>query len=293
MHKLNEYSKDSWIEVIDPNEKEIDFLIEKFNLNKDWINDGLDINEIPRLEEEEGNIYVYLRIPTFNIENEYTGSFLFVLTKGCFMTISDSRLQIYERMLRTKKDFTTSHRPRSLLEVLMILSNKYSYWIRYISKEVKKNRRNLKNLSEKDILELVLQEDILNDYLSSLEYLINLHSWILKCKCIKFNEKEKMLVEDLIVDLNQTLNICESVLKSISNMRDYYTTTLSNGRNEILRVLTIFTVFLTVPMVLSGLYGMNVKLPYGDHPYAFFMLLASIFFIWTVSIIILKKTKIL
>lgn len=290
--KLDNFIKNCWVNVISPDEKEIDFLTEKFKLDKDLLIDGLDIFEMSRLEEVGSNAYVYLRIPTFNIENEYTASFLVIVLKESMITVSDERLDLFNRLFKTKKNFFDNLPAKDLMNLLFILSNKFSYWIRSISKDVKKNRRNLRSLNEKDILDLAVQEDILNEYLSSLEQLIGLHSCILRSKYMKLHITEKEFIEDLIVDLNQTTNLCMSSLKTITNMRDYYSSALSNNRNEILRVLTIFTIFLTIPMVLSGLYGMNVKLPMEEYKEAFWVLLVMIGLIWAIAIVALKKLKI-
>lgn len=293
MRKLESFSKDCWIRVLDPNQEEIDFLVSKFNLEKDLVLDGLDIYEAPRIEEENGKAYIYLNLPTKEIENEYTGSFLIILSREIFITISKFDIGLLEKAGFQKRSFLTSQRTRNLLQILLFLSNKYSFNIRNILKEVKKDRRNIRNLNDKDILDLILQEDILNDYLSSFSPLIHMHAMILKLKSLKFKENEKEFIEDLIVDLNQTLNACNSALRTITNMRDYYTTTLSNNLNKILKILTLFTVFLTIPMVIGGVYGMNINLPGQNLSFIFWVLIGIVMLIWIIAFSLFKKIKIL
>ncbi len=292
LKKLESYAKDCWINVTDPNENEIDFLVDNFSLEKDLLLDGLDIYEIPRIEEVGGKVYIYLTVPTSKIANEYTSSFLIIFSKNIFITISKSSLEIFDRIMNSK-NFLTNKRIRILLQMLLFLSNSFSVKIRNILKEVKKDRRNIKNLKDKDILDLVIQEDILNDYLASFSPLIHMHAMMLKLKSVKFIENEKEFIEDLIVDLNQTLTSCKSTLKTISNMRDYYQTTLSNSLNQILKILTIFTVFLTIPTVISGIYGMNISLPGQGLGNIFWILVGLIIGIWGIILIIFKKVKIL
>ena len=293
MVEISEFSRDCWVNVVSPTEEEVDFLVEKFKLDKELVLDGLDIYEIPRFEEENKNSYLYLRIPTFKIENESTGSFLVVVSSNAMITISDERLELFDRMFKTKKNFFDNLPAKDLINILFILSNKFSYWIRKISKDVKKDRKNLSLLNEKDILDLSIQEDILNDYLSSLEPMRNLYRAVSKSRDLRFKESERDFIEDLTIDIDQTISLCISSLKSITNMRDYYSTILSNNRNQILKVLTIFTIFLTIPMVLSGLYGMNIMLPLQSHPDAFWFLMGFVVIVWTGSLLLLRKLKIL
>jgi magnesium transporter len=42
------------------------------------------------------------------------------------------------------------------------------------------------------------------------------------------------------------------------------------------RTLTVLTILLTIPTIIASLYGMNVKLPLGDHPQAFYIVLCAI-----------------
>jgi len=293
MVEIKEFCKYCWVNVVSPDDEEISLIVDKFKLEKDLVLDGLDIFEIPRFDEENGNSYLYLRIPTFEIENEYTGSFLIVISNNSLITISDKRLELFDRIFKTKKNFFDNLPSRDLVNILSIMSNKFSHWIRKISKDVKKDRKNLRFLNEKDILDLSLQEDILNDYLSSLEPMRNLYRAVSKSGYLKFKESEREFIDDLTIDIEQTISLCISSLKTISNMRDYYSTILSNNRNQILKVLTLFTIFLTIPMVLSGIYGMNIILPFQTNENAFWFLMGSIGFVWLVSILILRRLKIL
>jgi magnesium transporter len=293
LKKLAQYEKDCWVDVIDPNEDELKALSEKFNLDKDLLQDGLDIHELPRIDEDKGKAYIYVTLPSYKIPNEYTASFLIIVSKNDLITVSKSNLEIFNKIISTKKDFLTNNPTRSLLQILLYTSNSYSLKIRGIMKEVKKDRRRIKHLKQQDILDLVLQEDILNDYLSSFSPLIQIHGQMLKLKSVKFKEDEKDFIEDLIVDLNQTLISCKTGLKTITNMRDYYQTTLSNNLNKTLSILTIFTVFLTIPAVVSGIYGMNIALPFQQTKHIFWMLLGIVMLIWGIAIIFLKKARVL
>jgi len=116
---------------------------------------------------------------------------------------------------------------------------------------------------------------------------------MLRLKSVKFKEEEKEFIEDLIVDLNQTLTSCKIALKSITNMRDYYSTTLSSNLNKILKVLTIFTVFLTIPTVFASIYGMNVNLPYQNLKSIFWILGGIVVLIWGIALVVFRKAKIL
>jgi len=294
--KLKHISKDCLIECTDPNQEEIDFLIKKFRLRKDLILDGLDIYENPRVERERGAIYIFLRTPIISVtvqkqlEQESSSSFLFILTKDNIIIISRAQLKLFE-ILKNSKSFFTSNRSLTVLLILSSISRIFGDSVREIMKSVKKDKTNIHQYNEKELLKLVIREDSINDYLSSFSPLLDINKQIVNIKSLRFTEDEKEIIEDLAVDLTQTLNTCKNALKNISNTRNYYTVTLTNKLNKTMTLLTFFTVFLTIPTIVFSLYGMNINLPLQNHTLIFPIIISVIGLLWIAMIILLKKTK--
>ena len=76
-------------------------------------------------------------------------------------------------------------------------------------------------------------------------------------------------------------------------MRDYYSTTLTNNLNRTITVLTVFTIFLTIPTLISSIYGMNITLPLQDNPGIFILLTGIVILIWAIVFIGFKKWKVI
>ena len=292
LQKVSEYERGVWVKVVNPSEDEIDYLVKRFDLEKDLLIDGLDIYEIPRIDEENHKAYFFFNIPTSRVEYEFSSSFLLIVSKELLITVSKANLEIFDRIEKTK-NFYTNKITRSLLQIVLFSSNSYSRKIRSILKDVRKDRKRIRSLTKKDITDLVLQEDTLNDYLSSFTPLIDMHSQMLKLRAIRFAEDEKEFIEDLIIDLKQTHTSCKTTLKTITNMRDYYSTALSHNLNRVLSVLTIFTVILTIPTVISGIYGMNVEIPFQGEKQMFWILTGITLLFWVIILAIFKKSKVI
>ena len=90
-----------------------------------------------------------------------------------------------------------------------------------------------------------------------------------------FNE-DRELMEDLLIANNQLVESAQSILKTIQNIRSATEATLTQNLNYTIRILTATTVILTIPTLVSSLFGMNVKVPLQDHPYAFWLILVLI-----------------
>ena len=290
---VKEYSKGCWVNVTNPTDKEIDFLVKKFKLDKDNLIDGLDIYENPRFETENKKIYIFLTAPTENLPHEYDSSFLIIYSKELFITISKYPLEIIEKLLKTKNTLENFSFSRLLLKSLFLISRMFEFSVRKIIRETKKNKKGLRKLTDKDIAKLIQEEDKLNQYISSFGATIRTYNKILREKTFRLFKKDEEIIEDLIIDLNETLTLCKYTLKSISNMRDYYSAKLSNDLNKKVTLLTIFTIFLTTPTLIAGIYGMNIILPLQMSPNILVILGTVVMGIWILMFTILKISKII
>jgi magnesium transporter len=67
----------------------------------------------------------------------------------------------------------------------------------------------------------------------------------------------------------------EEDIEVVSGLSETIDTLASHRIDEVVRVLTVFTV-LTLPLtLLATVFGMNVVLPFKDHPLAFFVLIGA------------------
>ncbi|MCA9487562.1 MAG: magnesium transporter CorA family protein [Nanoarchaeota archaeon] len=293
IEKIEGFKEGCWVSVVNPDEKEIKELVEKFSLNKESVLDGLDIHENSRFEVDGSKTYIYLTVPTNKIAHENDSSFLIIYGKKQLITISKTNLEIFDRILNEKSKFIDFTISKNLVRLLFLVSRLFEDSVRKIRKEIRKNRRELSKLNSKDIEKLISYEDTLNDYNSSFKATINTYTKILRDKSTKFLKRDEERIEDLIIDLNETLGLCEQTLKTISNMRTYYSTKLSNDLNKTVTVLTMVTIFISIPTLIASIYGMNVILPFQNSPHIFGFLMVLILLIIGVFFFVLKKVNLI
>ena len=293
IEKIDEFEEGCWVSVTNPTEEEIKELVEKFDLHKENIIDGLDIHENSRFEVEKKKTYIYLTAPTEKIPHENDSSFLIIYGKKQLITISKTPLEIFEKILNEKSRFLSFSISKNLVKILFFVSRLFEESVRKMRKETKSNKTDLSKLKTTDIEQLIHYEEKLNEYVSSFETTINTYTKILRSKSLNFIKKDEEIIEDLIIDLNETLNLCKQTLKTISNMRTYYSTKLSNDLNKTVTILTLVTIFISIPTLIVGIYGMNVILPFQNNSGAFGYILLLILAILGILLIILKKTKLM
>jgi magnesium transporter len=82
-------------------------------------------------------------------------------------------------------------------------------------------------------------------------------------------EEDQDIVEDLLLNNEQSMEACNSNMKSIANIRDAYSAISANNLNRTIKVLTIATVMIAIPNLFFSMYGMNVSLPLQHHPWTY------------------------
>ena len=81
-----------------------------------------------------------------------------------------------------------------------------------------------------------------------------------------------MYWDDLSDHLTRLLGMLNEHVEVISGLSDTIDTLASHHIDGVVRLLTLITI-LTVPLtVLSTIFGMNVALPYGNHPLPFYLI---------------------
>lgn len=261
-----------WLRVVDPGKDELVALENKFNLDADLLDDGIDLYESPRLEHENGVIYIYVRYCRPAGEYTSTHPLLIVVMPDMLMTVSRTESDPVNKLLESGKVITTQ-KVKLVLQLLEEMNAGYRRHLNAITKKILGTRSRLQRttISNEDILSFIDVEEDLNEFLAALQpYGIVLHS-LLNGKYLKLHEEDKDLIEDLQLSTSELIELTKSRLKTIQNTREAYNTIATNNLNKVFKRLTSIAIFMSIPTIVGGFYGMNVALPFDSYPYAFWI----------------------
>jgi len=110
-------------------------------------------------------------------------------------------------------------------------------------------------------------------------------------KLLKMDEENENLFEDIITESKQAIEMANVYSDILSGMMDAFASIISNNLNIVMKILTLITIILSIPVVFSSLYGMNVKLPLQESPFAFFIVLVISLLLSFIGILIFVKKK--
>ena len=91
---------------------------------------------------------------------------------------------------------------------------------------------------------------------------------------LQLSEDEKDFLDDLVIETSQALETANTYTNILVSTLDAFASIISNNQNEVLKRLTTITLFLSIPVLIASIYGMNVPLPFQTSPYAFWVPIA-------------------
>lgn len=265
-----------WINVVDPTEDEIKFLIQNAKIDPEIVKDILDEEELPRIEKGKEASYIILNVPYKKNTRALPYPFIIAIYKDFFITISKQSLPIIDSFL--VEEPVTTQKVKNLLQISLETTRSYEEEIRKIDKTIdiyiKKVRHIM--LKSEDIIYFVQLEEVLNEYITSLILITGIYEKLLTRKYFLIFEEDKDLTEDLIIDSRQSLNMCQGTLRKISSLREAYSAIIGNSMSKAVKFLTSLTVIVAIPTIIASLFGMNIALPLQDSSFAFAFVLFSI-----------------
>lgn len=291
--ELKAPQRGTWIHVEAPTQTELDELVKRFNIEPGYLEDALDDDEMPRLEREGEQGYIFVRYAYKNADGDMdTAPLLIMFDSEMVMTVTPRPLPGVDALLKGKIRFATTQRTKLILLILSQISDQYDTFINTTSRKVKSIRSRLrgKGIINQDLIDFVTIEDELNEFLASLLPTNSTLRRLLAGRQLPMFEEDEDIVEDLLLNNEQSIEAIRSNLKSIANIREAYSAISANNLNKIITLLTLATILVTIPNVFFGMFGMNVRLPFQDARWAFEAIVGiNVALILTVIYIVRKK----
>ena len=116
-------------------------------------------------------------------------------------------------------------------------------------------RRSAKN---KDLNQLLDIEKSLVYFSSSLKSDEITLEKIMRGRHIKLYEEDQDLLEDVLIEVKQAVDMAGTYLNILTGTMDVFASIISNNLNTVMKIQASLTLLVSVPTVISGIYGMNI-----------------------------------
>ncbi len=281
-----------WTHAINPTDEELAVLVEDFSLDETIVEDAKDFFEVPRMERSQGATYFFTRYP-FDEKKEAidTAPLLIIMGESFVLTIALREVPQFENFLNGKVNINTTQKAKLFIQFMDVLTKSYERELTRLRKAVHKNRNKLRKIGPQDIERLVNYENELNNMIAAV---VPTNTWLNQVTSgnyMQLYNEDIELMEDLMIANSQLVDSARQVLMTIQNIRSATEAIMTSALNNSIRTLTVLTILLTIPTIISSLYGMNVDLPFFANPFAFWIILAIIFLLVTGTIAVFKRNE--
>jgi magnesium transporter len=273
LEKIDNFVSGSWIILDNPTQNELLEIKEKFNLNKKYLLDALDDEEIPRLEIDKKNLYIFTKAPIKTKKGFYITTILFIITPNALIVVSKKALLILKEFIEEKIKFYTSQRTKFLFLMILKINNDFKNVVKFILKKVNILNKKIITANPIYIIKISRIEILLSDLLANLLSMNKIYETLLKKEYLEFLQEEKNIVDDLSLSTAEILEFLKSNLKRVQTLKNNYLAILNHQTNQKIQNLTIITIILFIPTIIFSLYGMNIKLPLQENDQALYIIL--------------------
>lgn len=278
------YGKIWWENIIRPNDETVKYLNSKHNFHHLDMEDLLSKSQRPKIDEYEKYLFIVLHFPYYDkrsksVKQDEVHIFIgqsYIITASPGNKVLDDIFTNLKKRPSLRKQYmgnSTGFLLYSIIDEMFAagfpILDKIADQIDDIEREV------FKSDDPKDMLKdiLYLKKDIINFR----RIIIPQRTVIaqLEHKNKRFLPEElEVYFDDTVDKIERLFNSLETLKEIVASLQETNESILSHNTNNIIKVLTIFSVIMLPLTFVTGVYGMNiVGLPVSQHPLSFFILL--------------------
>ena len=289
------FKKNKWINIVHPTQENMSVLAKKYKFHELDLEDCLQQTERPKIDEYEKYLFIVLQFPVYNKRHHRydTEQVNIFIGQNYLVTLHQGKLkelnQIFEQCkssLKSRKRFFGELEGTGYLlyEIISILFES-------IFKTTDKIQKSIRQV-ETEIFESKRAKDELFNIMVLKKNVITLRKILLPQRSViaSLEHKQKRFLppdfeiyfDDVVDQIESLWNILGTQKEIVESLEDTNESLLSHNINETIRTLTVFSAIMLPLTFATGLFGMNVKLPFaeamnqGNHFWTILLLMGGI-----------------
>ncbi len=297
LESCSKVSSRCWVNLVNPTDAELAKIQEELGVLPEFLRYPLDEEEISRVEREEEQLLIIVRIPDPRPEGEVvryeTIPLGIVVVNDVIITVCLKENQVLERLVESRAIHRLfSDHVRFLFNIFLRIANVYLRYLRHIDRLISEYEDELhRSLRNKELIKLLNLEKSLVYFNTSLRandlVMVRLQSG----RYLPISEENEDILEDAQIENQQAIEMAKIYGDILSGMMDAYASVISNNLNIVMKFLTSVTIVLMLPTLVASIYGMNVRLPFQDSPHAFAITMGLSFILSGMVVFIFIKKR--
>jgi len=277
------YGKVTWTNIEKPTSEDIDVLRRNFNFHPLDLEDCLSRIERPKIDEYEDYLFIVMHFPVYDKAKRVSrpSEVDFFIGSGYLVTVHEGILKPLCQLFEDCKHYESTrakHMGRGASRLLYSVIDALVDYCFPILRKVDANIRDIEeNIFTEDMRRIVQDISIVRRDIIALRRIIKPQIAIvanLERKARPFIREElDVYFGDIVDHLNKAWDILEDHREVIEGLSETSDSVISYRLNEVMRILTVISVIMLPLTLISGIYGMNIRLPLARHPLSFVIIL--------------------
>lgn len=276
MIKIHQLTDSKWVEMVDANTKEVVETIDEYKLPNILKGYMLDAHEHSRFEYntvKKYSVMIMRALISGQDENVQTAPVIIAFTNDLIITKSDSRYRIKQETRCNKFDM--------IFNMLQRINKPYMNKLDQINESVEtlQNSRNKSRVNNRHLNEIaILKNDLVYLKTATAANIMAINQLQKSSDNfeipISFNHRQDQHIDDVAVEYDESKYMFDVLDEIVSQIEDTYSNIINNNLNDVMKVLTVWSLILAIPPIISGFYGMNVGvLPFANSSWSWFFTL--------------------
>lgn len=297
---IGEYTDGCWINAAAPTPEELARVSRETGLDLDYLSYPLDPDERSRFERDEGQLLIIMqtsyRLPEDSDILYDTVPLGILHTDHCLVTVCalEENPVVKDVLSGLVRRVSTVKKNRLTLQMFLRNAQRFLIDVRQINKRVDAIEDKLENAQQnRELLDLLKLEKSLVYFLTGLKANEAMMERVKRDRIFEMYEEDAELLDDVLIENLQAIEMATIASNILTSMAGAFGSIISNNVNQVVKVLTVTTILVAIPTLVSGFFGMNVNgLPFHENPYGFWMvmivaltiasLIAWLFYKWKV-----------
>lgn len=298
IQQISQVEEGSWVALTNPTYDELCMIAETYHIDLDDLKSPLDEEERSRIQVEDDYTLIILDIPTTEIrENKeyvYTIPFGIVFTDDLIFTVCLEDTPVLTVFMDGRmRNFYTYKKTRFIYQMLYRNAAMFLQFLRIIDKKSDELEKKL-HISQRnqELLEMLELEKSLVYITTSLRGNEVVLEKLMRNTSIPRYEDDEELLEDVIIENKQAIEMAKIYSDILSARMDAFASVISNNLNIVMKFLSVITIVLTIPTIVTSALGMNVGgIPFARHPQGFWIMVGICIALTVIAWILIGRNK--
>ena len=285
------------VQAVAPSAVEIDALVGSLGIPIEFLTAATDRDERPRFEVEGDYKLFVLRVPhrePASVMPYGTLAFAIILAPGRLITVCAEDTALWGEALSSRTRLPSPREPLLLLLTLALhVARQYLSFLNSIRHESEEVERAIHGSMRNETLVRMLNlGKCLVYFTTSLRANETMWDRVRRIAGRELTEEEQDLLDDVRVESGQARDLADIYSNILNGMMDAFASIISNNVSGVMKLLATITIVLMLPTLVTSTLGMNVRLPFGDSPYAFWITIGVSLVLAAVAVIAFLRMKI-